>query len=62
MSEPEIRVPLPPDVDSEAQYHDYNSNVIPWSVRLIWVGFWVFTVYYTLKYLIPDMQLSLFPH
>ena len=49
---------LPPDV--EHQHHDYVSNAIPWYVRAIWIGFWIFTVYYTIRYLFPAMQLELF--
>lgn len=45
---------------SEHQHHHYRSNVIPWWVRLIWVGFWIFAIYYTVKYLVPAMQLELF--
>ncbi|MDX1961581.1 MAG: hypothetical protein SFX18_00420 [Pirellulales bacterium] len=48
-----------PDVDSpqaEGEYHDYVTNRIPWYVRLVWVGFWIFAVYYTVKYLFPDLQ------
>jgi hypothetical protein len=51
----------PPSLDHERKCHNYLGNSIPWFVRLIWVGFWCFVIYYTLKYLIPDLQLSLFP-
>ncbi len=44
----------------EHQYHRYTGNRIPWYVRLIWVGFWVFAVYYTVVYLFPALQIELF--
>lgn len=40
----------------ESQFHSYVGNRIPWYVRLIWIGFWVFAVYYVIKYLFPDFQ------
>lgn len=45
---------------AEHLHHDYSSNDIPWYVRAIWVGFWVFAVYYTIRYLFPALQLELF--
>jgi hypothetical protein len=44
----------------EHQHHDYVGNAIPWYVRAIWIGFWIFTVYYTIKYLLPALQVELF--
>ena len=49
---------LPPDV--EHQHHDYVGNDIPWYVRAIWIGFWIFTAYYTIEYLFPALQVELF--
>ena len=40
----------------EGKYHHYTGNRIPWYVRLIWVLFWVFAVYYTIAYLFPAIQ------
>jgi hypothetical protein len=42
--------------DVEGQYHAYEGSRIPWYVRLIWILFWVFAVYYVIKYLFPDLQ------
>lgn len=42
--------------DVEHQHHTYTSNVIPWYVRLIWVLFWIFVVYYGVKYFLPAIQ------
>jgi hypothetical protein len=44
----------------ENQYHRYVGNAIPWYVRLIWVGFWAFAVYYSIAYLFPAIQTELF--
>jgi len=40
----------------EGRYHTYVGNRIPWYVRLIWICFWVFAVYYTIAYLFPNLQ------
>ena len=36
-----------------------HRQPIPWYVRAIWLGFWVFAVYYTARYLFPDLQVEL---
>ena len=46
------------DVDSK--FHRYAGNSIPWYVRLIWVVFWAFAVYYAIAYLLPSIQTELF--
>lgn len=46
-------------VEQESKYHRYVGNVIPWGVRLLWVGFWIFAIYYTLKYALPALQREL---
>jgi len=43
----------------ESRHHAYVTNRIPWYVRLVWVGFWVFAVYYTVTYLFPMLQKEL---
>ncbi len=40
----------------EHRVHQYTGNVIPWYVRLIWVLFWCFIVYYGISYFLPHMQ------
>lgn len=48
---------LPDDsAAAENKYHDYSTNKIPWLVRVIWILFWSFAIYYTLVYLFPDIQ------
>jgi hypothetical protein len=46
----------PGSPEAESQYHTYLGNRIPWYVRMIWLGFWVFTIYYVITYLFPDLQ------
>lgn len=41
---------------TEGRFHTYVGNRIPWYVRLIWICFWIFAVYYVIKYLFPDLQ------
>ncbi|MGV3605866.1 MAG: hypothetical protein ACO1RA_05620 [Planctomycetaceae bacterium] len=45
---------LPAEVEN--QHHDYVGNEIPWYVRAIWIGFWIFAVTYTIRYLFPALQ------
>lgn len=45
--------------ETEHQHHDYAGNAIPWYVRAIWIGFWIFAVVYTVRYLFPAMQIEL---
>lgn len=43
----------------ESKYHDYTGNRIPWYVRLIWLGFWCFAIYYIVTYLFPAIRIEL---
>ncbi len=45
--------------EQEHRYHHYTGNAIPWYVRLIWILFWVFAIYYAVRYLLPTMQVEL---
>lgn len=49
-------------IESDDTYHHYTGNRIPWFVRLIWIGFWAFTVIYTIRFLFPAVQQELFPN
>jgi hypothetical protein len=40
----------------EAKNHAYLGNVIPWYVRLLWVGFWILCVAYILRWLVPALK------
>ncbi len=48
----------PGSAEAENQFHDYRTNVIPWYVRLIWLGFWAFAIYYTVHYLFVDLKVN----
>ena len=43
----------------EHRSHAYTGNDIPWYVRAIWIGFWIFAVTYTIRFLLPAMQVEL---
>lgn len=55
-------MPAPENTPAEIehQHHQYLGNTIPWYVRLIWVGFWIFAVVYTIRHLFPALQMELF--
>lgn len=42
--------------EADQRFHNYTTNDIPWYVRLIWLLFWAFIVYYTVKYFFPVIQ------
>jgi hypothetical protein len=44
---------------SEHRFHHYVGNDIPWYVRAIWIGFWIFAVVYTIRFMLPAMQIEL---
>ena len=59
----EPKVPRAPEDTSavvESRFHTYVGNRIPWYVRMIWVFFWIFAVYYVITYLFPDLQTTIF--
>ncbi len=63
-TEPSSAPPQPADdasAEVEHQFHHYTGNRIPWYVRLLWILFWVFAVYYTLTYLFPALRIELTP-
>ena len=43
----------------EHRWHSYVGHRIPWYVRLIWLFFWVFAIYYTITYLFPKLQVEI---
>ena len=44
---------------AEIRWLSYVGNRIPWYVRLMWLLFWTFAVYYTLTYLLPALQVEI---
>jgi hypothetical protein len=55
-----MSAPEPDSPEAEHQHHHYTGNAIPWYVRVIWIGFWIFAVVYTIRFLFPAMQSELF--
>ncbi len=45
--------------EQDHAYHYYRGNEIPWYIRVIWLGFWIGTVYYVIRYFFPAMQVEL---
>ncbi len=45
--------------EQEHVWHYYRGNQIPWYVRVIWLGFWIFTVYYIIQNFFPAMQVEM---
>lgn len=43
-------------LEQESRYRNYTGNRIPWFVHLLWICFWTFAVYYTLKYFVPTLH------
>ncbi len=41
---------------SEREHHRYHGNKIPWYVRALWIGFWIFAVYYAVQYFLPALS------
>lgn len=48
-----------PGPAEERRFHGYLGNAIPWYVRLIWILFWIFAVYYTVRYFLPTIQVEM---
>ena len=48
-----------PSPRQEHTFHHYRGNVIPWYVRLIWIGFWAFAVYYIIANFFPALRIEL---
>ena len=46
-------------IESDTRYHHYRGNRIPWYVRLMWLGFWIFAIAYTIRLLFPALQTEL---
>lgn len=44
----------------EHQFHHYHGNEIPRYVRVMWMGFWVLTIVYCIRYMFPAIQTELF--
>ena len=49
----------PAPLASDDQFHHYRGNRIPWFVRFMWLGFWIFAVIYTIRFLFPALRVDL---
>jgi hypothetical protein len=56
LEDPVVDVAKGETAEVESRYHSYTGTRIPWYVRLIWVLFWCFAIYYVIRYLFPDLQ------
>lgn len=45
--------------EQEHRFHHYTGNDIPWYVRLIWILFWIFAIYYAVRYFLPMIQVEM---
>lgn len=45
--------------EQEAKFLNYTGNAIPWGVRLVWIFFWILTIYYVITFMIPAIQTEL---
>jgi len=43
----------------EGRWHSYVGHHIPWYVRLIWIAFWIFAIYYTITFLFPALRVEI---
>ena len=48
------------NAEEEHQFHHYTGNRIPWYVRLMWLGFWIFAIAYTIRLMFPAIRAELF--
>lgn len=48
--------PAPKTPEADAEYHSYVGHVIPWYVRLCWLGFWILFLWYVFRWLIPALK------
>ena len=51
MSVPEPRTPV-----EESRHHTYVGTAIPWYVRLMWVAFWIMSIWYVITFLLPALK------
>ena len=45
--------------EEEGRFHNYMGNDIPWYVRLMWIAFWIFAIYYMFRYFMPAIQIEI---
>lgn len=47
-----------PPPEMENRNHSYVTHDLPWFVHLLWVSFWAFAIYYTLRYILPAIRIE----
>jgi hypothetical protein len=52
-------MPDPTLTEEEGRHHTYVGAEIPWYVHLLWLAFWIFAIYYVLRYLFPTVAQEL---
>ncbi len=45
--------------EQDQKWHFYQGNEIPWYVRVIWIGFWICSIWYIIQNLLPALQIEL---
>jgi hypothetical protein len=43
----------------ENRYHSYVGHAIPWFVRLLWILFWCYAIWYVIAGLMPALDSEL---
>jgi len=46
-------------VEAENRHHRYSGYRIPWYVHLLWIGFWLFSIWYLLQYFVPALRVEI---
>lgn len=54
MDKPEYKT-----AEEEGRYHHYTGNTIPWFIHLMWLLFWVFSIIYLIRFMLPALQVEL---
>ncbi|MCS6977559.1 MAG: hypothetical protein NZM31_11205 [Gemmatales bacterium] len=42
--------------EAENRHHSYVTHDLPWFVHVLWISFWAFAIYYTLRYILPAIR------
>lgn len=59
MSDASTQGPEQSTPEQDHVFHYYRGNEIPWYVRAMWLGFWIGSVYYIIRYFFPALQIEL---
>lgn len=59
---PSVAAPASPEsgtAQDEGKFLNYVGHEIPWFVRLVWIIFWSASAWYTIRWLLPALQVEL---